>query len=107
MIIREFLRPLTTTAAFALTLAAAPTDARREPERQQPGVPPGEWLVIYPRPAVGKYEDFAFPDEKHGWLISASGTIFVTGDGGDTWAVQATGKGRLRSVDFLDAKHGY
>ena len=107
MIIRELLRTFAVTAACIFTVAAAPTDARREPEPQQPGVPPGEWSLVYAKPAVGKYEDFAFPDDKHGWLISASGTIFATADGGDSWTVQATDKGRLRSVDFLDAKHGF
>src|SRR5438309_231586 len=70
-------------------------------------VPPGDWTLVFPHPAVGKYEGLAFPDRQHGWVASASGSILVTSDGGATWAVQATGLGRLRSIDFLDPKHGF
>ena len=51
--------------------------------------------------------DFAFPDSKHGWLVSGSGDILYSSDGGTTWAVQASRKGLMRSVDFLDERRGF
>lgn len=69
--------------------------------------PTDEWSLVYARPAVGKYEDFAWPDNNNGWLASASGFILHTSDGGKTWSEQAKGLGGLRSMDFLDKNHGY
>jgi photosystem II stability/assembly factor-like uncharacterized protein len=65
------------------------------------------WKLVYDRPAVGKYEDFAFPDDKNGWLISASGFILHTSDGGTTWSEQTKGLSGLRSIDFIDKKRGF
>ena len=67
----------------------------------------GAWTLVHERPSSVKYEDFAFPNSKDGWLVSADGVILHTADGGVTWEVQATGKGRLRSVDFLDPQRGF
>jgi len=90
------LRPVALTALCAV-LGPSP----------RPTQPSGEWTLVYPHPAVGKYEDLSFPDEKHGWVASASGSILMTSDGGGTWSVQTTGLQRLRSIHFLDAKHGF
>jgi photosystem II stability/assembly factor-like uncharacterized protein len=68
---------------------------------------PKTWNLVVDRPIIGKYEDFAFPTRTHGWLVSARGDIVHTADGGATWTEQATGKGALRSVDFLDEQRGY
>lgn len=65
-----------------------------------------KWSLVYPKPIPGKYEDFAFPDQRHGWLVAATGDVLHTADGARTWEVQATGMGRLRSVDFLDPARG-
>ena len=93
---------LVSAVAMAACLASmAPVGSRSELR------PPGEWTLIFSRTAVGKYEDLAFPDSLHGWIISARGDILNTTDGGATWTVQATGLGRLRSIDFLDVKHGF
>ena len=67
----------------------------------------GTWTLVHNRPIGGKYEDFAFPNPTHGWLVAAPGDILHTADAGVTWTVQATGLGRLRSVDFLDEKRGF
>jgi photosystem II stability/assembly factor-like uncharacterized protein len=67
----------------------------------------GAWTLVHERPSSVKYEDFAFPNSKDGWLVSADGVILHTADSGVTWEVQATGKGRLRSVDFLDPQRGF
>jgi photosystem II stability/assembly factor-like uncharacterized protein len=67
----------------------------------------GAWSVVLNRPSGGKYNDFAFPDPKHGWLVSATGDILHSSDGGVTWALQASQKGSLRSVDFLDERRGF
>jgi photosystem II stability/assembly factor-like uncharacterized protein len=98
---RELLRWTTVACACAIGLAA---DSAAPLSRT---IPPGEWTLVHARPAVGKYEDLAFPDSLHGWVVSASGTIIATIDGGETWTVQASGLGRLRSIDFLDSKHGF
>ena len=75
---------------------------------QQPAQSTGyKWTLVHSRPIGGKYEDFAFPDDRHGWLVNAPGDILHTADGGRTWELQATKMGRLRSVDFLDAKRGF
>jgi photosystem II stability/assembly factor-like uncharacterized protein len=67
----------------------------------------GAWSLVLDRPSTAKYADFAFPDPRHGWLVSGSGDILHTSDGGATWTVQASGKGLMRSVDFLDEKRGF
>jgi len=65
------------------------------------------WTLIYDHQALGKYEDFAFPDSTNGWLISASGFILHTSDGGKNWATQTTGLLGLRSIDFIDKNRGF
>jgi photosystem II stability/assembly factor-like uncharacterized protein len=70
----------------------------------QPTIP---WILVLDRPYSGKYEDFAFPDARHGWLVSSAGDIIHTSDSGRTWQQQATGMGRLRSIDFIDSTRGF
>jgi photosystem II stability/assembly factor-like uncharacterized protein len=71
------------------------------------GAENGGWALVYDHPFLGKYEDFAFPNGSDGWLVNARGEIFHSADSGATWTVQATGKGPLRSIDFLDEKRGF
>ena len=87
----------------ALVVAALCAEGGAARTRAQPGA----WNLVHARPSGAKYNDFAFPSATHGWLISAAGVILHTTDGGATWTEQATGKGSLRSVDFLDNKRGY
>ncbi len=93
-----------TVSLIGLTLAVAWYGApfARVSARQA-----GAWNLVLDRPSGAKYADFAFPDSKHGWLVSGSGDILHSSDGGATWAVQASRKGNLRSVDFLDEKRGF
>jgi photosystem II stability/assembly factor-like uncharacterized protein len=72
-----------------------------------PAIALDAWTLIFSRSATGKYEDFAFPDEKNGWLVTARGDILHTGDGGTTWTAQASGLQGLRSIDFVDGKRGF
>lgn len=65
------------------------------------------WTLVLERPSIAKYEDFAFPDSRHGWLVAASGDVLHTADSGITWKLQASGLGPLRSVDFLDQRRGF
>jgi len=66
------------------------------------------WRLVLDRPYPGKYEDMAWPDAKHGWLINASGDILHSDDGGMTWVQQASRlRGGLRSIDFIDEKRGF
>lgn len=96
------MRMLTPLRPVALTALCAAIGAR--PQSPQAS---GEWTLVFAKPAVGKYEDISFPDAKHGWIASASGSILMTSDGGVTWSVQTVGLQRLRSLHFLDAKHGF
>ena len=66
-----------------------------------------DWSLIYARPATGKYEGISFPDQAHGWVVTARGDILATADGGATWTSQANGLNGLRSVHFLDRTHGF
>jgi photosystem II stability/assembly factor-like uncharacterized protein len=66
-----------------------------------------EWTLVYPRPTTGKYEDFAFPDNRNGWVVTSGGDILHSVDGGVHWVSQATGFVGLRSIDFYDASHGF
>jgi photosystem II stability/assembly factor-like uncharacterized protein len=95
-------------AAALIGLATLTTGA------QSPPTPPrvaalDAWTLIYDRRSSGpaRYEDLAFPDEKHGWLVSARGDILHTADGGRTWVSQASELRGLRSIDFLDARRGF
>src|SRR3954451_12462220 len=69
-------RSIPTLVASLAVLAAHPAPPARHLARE-----PGEWTLVFAYPAVGKYEDLAFPDEKHGWIVSASGRILATTDG--------------------------
>ena len=69
--------------------------------------PAGTWTLALDRQNFSKYEDFAFPDTTHGWLVSAAGDILHTADGGNTWTAQASRMGNLRSIDFVDARRGF
>ena len=44
----------------------------------------GAWTLVHERPSNLKYEDFAFPNSKDGWLVSAEGVILHTADSGAT-----------------------
>lgn len=67
----------------------------------------GGWRLVLERRIEGKYEDLSFPTATDGWLIASAGDILHTADGGDTWEVQATGLGHLRSLEMLDARTGF
>ena len=93
---------LVAIAGLALAIGGARWD-----EPTPPTLAVDAWTLVYARPAVGKYEDFAFPNDHDGWLASAGGFILHTSDGGAHWEQQATGMPALRSIDFVNAKHGY
>ena len=98
-------QPLLRVAAAGATVLVA-GGAKWSPE-PSPAVTLDSWTLIYPRPATGKYEDFAFPNDHDGWLVTARGDILHTRDGGTNWETQAGNMPGLRSIDFLDEKHGY
>ncbi len=106
MWIGRSLRPGTMKAALVFTSAVIVVVGSAL-LAQNTGPQPGTWTLVHERPATGKYEDFAFPTAELGWLVSAGGSIVHTADSGKTWNVQATGMGRLRSIDFLDEKRGF
>jgi photosystem II stability/assembly factor-like uncharacterized protein len=50
----------------------------------------------------------AFSDASNGWAVGFGGAIMHTGDGGASWAAQASGTGNLlRGVAFSDASSGW
>jgi photosystem II stability/assembly factor-like uncharacterized protein len=102
---RDGMRPMAFTLAWVAGLAI--TSGWVAPRPRTAARQGGSWTLVQSRPATSKYEDFAFPTATDGWLVSAVGDILHTADGGATWSVQASEKGRLRSVDFLDAKRGF
>ncbi len=52
--------------------------------------------------------DVTFVDPRLGWAVGYHGTIWHTGDGGQTWSRQESGTtAPLHSVAFLDARHGW
>jgi photosystem II stability/assembly factor-like uncharacterized protein len=67
----------------------------------------GTWHLVFDRPSTLKYEDFSFPTASDGWVVSAHGDIYYTDNGGAHWTLQASGLGRLRSIDFVDRKRGF
>ncbi len=98
---------LTTYLAATLVTVALVTASHATERAQVTSAAVDGWTLVYDRPFPGKYEDFAWPDAKNGWLISARGEIFHSSDSGTTWQVQAEGKGNLRSIDFVDARRGF
>jgi photosystem II stability/assembly factor-like uncharacterized protein len=49
-----------------------------------------------------------FVDEKHGWIVGASGTILHTDDAGESWSKQVSGTtATLYHVDFRNEKQGW
>jgi photosystem II stability/assembly factor-like uncharacterized protein len=89
-------------AGLALAIGGARWD-----RPASPALAVDAWTLVYPRPATGKYEDFAFPNDHDGWLVTARGDILHTTDGGVHWVSQASGLSGLRSIDFYDEKHGF
>lgn len=65
------------------------------------------WTTVPLPPTMGRIESVSFPTPELGWMVSASGEILHTENGGDTWMVQARGRGVLRSVDFLTERLGF
>jgi photosystem II stability/assembly factor-like uncharacterized protein len=73
-------------------------------------------LVAGPTPASANLEDArrvrftaaSFVDDRRGWAVGAEGRVFVTTDGGRTWAPQSANiSADLYDVKFLDAFEGW
>lgn len=59
------------------------------------------WTPVAVPPAA--FDDIAFSDDLHGWLISSDGTIAATTDGGTTWTPTLVGRYvRATSLFVLD-----
>jgi photosystem II stability/assembly factor-like uncharacterized protein len=53
-----------------------------------------------------RWDDVAFVDERHGWLVGGGGLVMWTDDGGTTWSPRRIGTDQtLRSVHAFDAAH--
>lgn len=52
------------------------------------------------------WNDVAFGDEQHGWLVGGAGVVMWTDDGGDTWSPRPIATDEtIRSVHAFDAVH--
>ena len=100
-----------TKSRFLCGLAAvlAVSAGARVSEGQRSAPVLDAWTLILEHRGTGaqRHEDLAFPDDRHGWVVSARGAILHTADGGRTWSTQATGLTGLRSIDFIDARRGF
>jgi len=71
--------------------------------------PAKEWVVK----KLGNHEDFAtvqFTDQAHGWVVSRSGQIHFTSDGGETWEqrrVDVPLKAEVSASFFVDSLTGW
>lgn len=67
----------------------------------------GTWTTLNIPPS-GRHDDVFFINDTVGWAAGGpAGTIRRTGDGGATWTLQFTAGQYLRSIEFIDAQHGY
>ncbi len=67
------------------------------------------WVPLsLPNPTGVSLYGVCFVNETTGWLVGASGLIYKTTNGGDTWTQQASGTSRrLSKVCFVDADRGW
>lgn len=67
----------------------------------------GTWTTLNIPPS-GRHDDVFFINDTVGWAAGGpAGTIRRTEDGGATWTLQYTAGQYLRSIEFIDAQHGY
>jgi photosystem II stability/assembly factor-like uncharacterized protein len=58
--------------------------------------------------ATASLNGVCFISPTHGWTVGASGRIYATTDGGDSWSQQSSGTSRvLQRVHFIDDDHGW
>ena len=63
------------------------------------------WRTASPANYVGTITGLAFADELHGWMITATGVLLYTIDGGDTWSAQPVGTDlALQAVVAVDSQ---
>ncbi|MGB0956071.1 MAG: WD40/YVTN/BNR-like repeat-containing protein [Panacagrimonas sp.] len=68
-----------------------------------------EWTQV-PSPVNAMLNAVTFADDQHGWAVGHDASILYTGDGGQSWSVQAfggNGGNPFLDVLFTDAKTGY
>ena len=67
--------------------------------------PPGWYQQTLP--VNYNVNDIFFLDSLNGWLVTPTGFILRTANGGDNWDIQADSAGNLFTVQFLDVETGY
>lgn len=90
--------------ALALLALFGPADAK--PWRAPAGASSGK-LFDYWFVTNQDFLDVAFPDDKTGYVVTRSGNILKTEDGGQSWAAKSSELNRLRGIAFVDAKRGW
>jgi len=66
------------------------------------------WRKLNTENYPGKQDDITFINEKEGWYVNGSGSIYHTTDGGENWEKQVDKKGTFfRCVAFLDSLRGF
>ena len=67
--------------------------------------PPGWYQQTLP--VSDQINDIFFLDSLNGWVVTPSGYILSTQNGGDNWSVQKNSAGNLYSIQFIDSQTGY
>jgi photosystem II stability/assembly factor-like uncharacterized protein len=70
------------------------------------GIAQNPWVATNSTTA-GRYDDLSFINRDTGWVVSSSGKLMRTLNGGNTWNTQMTGPNYMRSVEFASAKLGF
>jgi photosystem II stability/assembly factor-like uncharacterized protein len=67
--------------------------------------PPGWYQQTLP--VNEQINDIFFLDSLNGWMVTPTGYILRTSNGGDNWDIQIDSAGNLFTVQFLDVETGY
>src|SRR3712207_2533904 len=65
-----------------------------------------DWSLLT-LPRSNRYDDVFFVNDTMGWAANADRRIYRTMDGGQTWTLQFTAPGYLRSIEFANTKLGF
>lgn len=97
--------PVLATGLLILAIGTAAAPARN-PAIQSAS--PGSWESLKTEPFPGKRDDISFADADHGWYGTGKGDLFMTEDGGASWAKVASKPGTfIRALAFVDSRLGF
>ncbi len=68
----------------------------------------GKDWILQPSPGASSFfNDIYFLNQQLGWIVGASGIIYKTTNGGQTWATLNTGSNCISNVFFINAQIGW